>query len=177
MQTTTDPHLEYPKEPHPIMKWFNVFLMTFLLVLLVLVVMGYFASKIENVSNSYEKTALTVEGRTLLAVIKVQMAAHETNYDVISSDIGPQQTETRLYAAGFIEPTAMKSEWPPMIRPSRHWWGDKNLIQAARAICPDCVVAEDGSYKAIAIGNLDDDADLDVWILRKGAKAEHIRRD
>lgn len=146
------------------------------IVTLVLLGLGFLAGQIGEITEGYQKNAMTAEGQMLLAVIKVQVQANETEYGVLSSDIGTQQTENPRYAAGFVEATPVLPEWPPMIRPSRHWWGSPESLQMARQACPDCLVSGE-SYKAIAIGNIDSDPEMDVWILRKGEKAEHLFKD
>lgn len=51
------------------------------------------------------------------------------------------------------------------------------FAQAAKIHCPDCVLNADGTFKIIALGNIDGDNDLDVWTIDERMNLINVRSD
>lgn len=131
---------------------------------------GYLGLGVRGVGDQVRKTSLATEARILLLAMRSELDARHQRHAVYPARLTLNDTNgvTReRYSAGVVNSTG-----DVVI-----WWGDPGLKEVARELCPDCVLTPEG-YKLIALGNVDDDPDLDVWIQRSDEdKPVHWRAD
>lgn len=132
--------------------------------------MAYLGQGASVVGDHVLKSSLSTEARILLTAMRTELDLHKSRKGYWPERLTLADTNgvtVQRYAAGVVNPGYE----------IKLWWGDPMLQGKAMEICPDCRVTKNG-YKLIALGNLDDDPDLDVWyITNEMAKPEQMRAD
>lgn len=143
------------------------------LIVLILASLWWVGEGVSAVSDSAAKQALHLEGRRLL--YQMQLRLREQAQEGASgnalvfdgSRLGDSPMKTSFFGAGFPENSSEPGGW----------WGELKYQELASKYCPDCGVKKD-SFKLVAIGNIDEDPELEVWIYSSGeAEARQISSD
>lgn len=133
-------------------------------------VVAYLGRGARSVGDQVMKTSMGTEARILLIAMRTELDVRRARAGRFPARLTLDDTNgvtRQRYSAGVVNPDDEIDLW----------WGEPELREAARALCPDCRINEDG-YKLIALGNLDEDPDLDVWIITNTMdKPERIRAD
>lgn len=136
------------------------------LLLIALIGLGYLNNGISTVSEEVKKGSLSVEARQLLFSIKQVLDQNFEKRGHFPDDLGPVPIRTLRYGAGFLS-----------VEGKTLWWGVADMQHQISEFCPDCRLGP-MDYKMIAIGNIDADPDLDVWVQSSTDKHPvHIRAD
>lgn len=132
--------------------------------------MAYLGRGASVVGDTVLKSSLSTEARILLIAMKGELEARKARQGYWPERLTLADTNgvtVQKYSAGVINPGYE----------IKLWWGDPAMQGRAVEICPDCRLRKDG-YKLIALGNLDDDPDLDVWFITETMeKPEQMRAD
>ena len=110
----------------------------------------------QNNFESYQLKAKQAEAKMMLSTVYTAQRANDVEFGGFSSDLESLNVSTQSDSGRYFVGFADTPEW--------------------QAICPDCVVSETG-FKAMAVGNLDDDETLDVWTIDENRQVEHLIND
>lgn len=133
----------------------------------ILLVLGWIGQSVSVVSESAAKQALNLEGRRLLYQMQLRLKEHFDENGYYSAEVGDSPMRAAYFGAGFSSKNGEAGVW----------WGVDEFQDQIAYYCPDCGVSRD-HFKLVAIGNIDQDAELDVWTFSsQDTEARQINSD
>lgn len=128
---------------------------------IILLSLWWIGEGVSAVSDSAAKQALNLEGRRLLYQMRLRLNVNKEETGTFEGDVGSSPMKTSFFGAGTKD----------------FWWGLPEYQKQVAQFCPDCGLEKD-RFKIVTIGNIDQDAELDVWIQTQDeAEARQINSD